>query len=495
MDYVAELKQLAARMNSTLKFERVRSDEHDCRKRFCMRAVVDGQGFPNGVGKSKNKAKQKAAKWALRCLNVKENESPVTENATEIPAAKAHKRVQIKHESLLNESGQLNKMPIRDVESPRPEPNNATQCCSFVVGDKEYSAATGKTKMEDKKEAPTLAFQNIAGSAKDVLNPEGVNTGSGPSDKTQPGSTQSGISSRFTQDFDSIECLGKGGFGCVFKAKQKLTGKDFAVKIVLCKENGKALREVEALSDLHHSNIVRYFSCWMEDSGYQWDSASDSSSPTQCSVGDTSIKHLYIQMELCDTKTLGVWIDEKNDQNVKRREESLTIAQQIVNGVEYIHSKMLIHRDLKPANIMFGQDGEVRIGDFGLVTAENDDDGENLIERTVYKGTPSYMAPEQRSQNTYDRKVDIFAVGLIYIELLWKFPTWHEKQMVWNDIRKQKLPKGFWDNFTQEYFIIRPMLSAKPEDRPEASQLKTDLQKCIRKLTPQEIHRGGIRSV
>lgn len=50
-----------------------------------------------------------------------------TENATEIPAAKAHKRVQIKHESLLNESGLLNKMPIRDVESPRPEPNNATQ--------------------------------------------------------------------------------------------------------------------------------------------------------------------------------------------------------------------------------------------------------------------------------------------------------------------------------------------------------------------------------
>lgn len=66
------------------------------------------------------------------------------------------------------------------------------------------------------------------------------------------------------------------------------------------------------------------------------------------------MKYLYIQMELCEIKTLRVWIDEKNIQNPKkslrdfrRREESVDIMVQMVSGVEHIHSNMLIHRDLK----------------------------------------------------------------------------------------------------------------------------------------------------
>uniref|UniRef100_A0A8C5F115 non-specific serine/threonine protein kinase n=1 Tax=Gouania willdenowi TaxID=441366 RepID=A0A8C5F115_GOUWI len=290
---------------------------------------------------------------------------------------------------------------------------------------------------------------------------------------------------RFTTDYDSIERLGKGGFGRVFKAKQKLLNRYFAIKIVQCKE--KALREVEALSDLFHVNIVRYYTCWIEDTEYESEISTDSVSSSQSST-DSSLKYLYIQMELCNTRTLKVWIDEKNVQNVKkslqdskRREESMKIALQVVSGVEYIHGNMLIHRDLKPANILFDLHENVKLGDFGLVTVDNDDK-ENLVERTAYKGTRSYMAPEQRGRATYDRKVDIFALGLIHFELLWNLSTGHERAKLWEDARSQNFPVKFCNHFYQESQIIKSMLCLKPEERPEASKLKKDLEECQRTL-------------
>ncbi|CAJ1067694.1 uncharacterized protein LOC104918202 [Xyrichtys novacula] len=286
---------------------------------------------------------------------------------------------------------------------------------------------------------------------------------------------------RFTSEFDSIMRLGKGGYGRVYKAREKLLDKDCAVKVVRWRT--KALREVAALSDLNHRNIVRYYTCWLEDTEYQSDSAADSYSSSP-STGNTDLKFLYIQMELCDSRTLKAWIDEKNMQNVKksmkdfkRREESLGLFQDIVDAVKYFHSLKFIHRDLKPANILFGQNGAAKIGDFGLVTDESDDAG-NLMERTERKGTPSYMAPEQRCGKTYDRKVDIFALGLIYFELLWNFFTGMERNEVWDGVRDQKLPQGFSHNFPLESQIIKSMLCAKPEDRPDAIQLETELKEC-----------------
>uniref|UniRef100_A0A3Q3IT91 Eukaryotic translation initiation factor 2-alpha kinase 2 n=1 Tax=Monopterus albus TaxID=43700 RepID=A0A3Q3IT91_MONAL len=472
-----KLNEYAQKTRLEVRYEDVGSAGPDHIKTFTLRAVLNGKVYPDGVGKNKKEAKQNAAKNALRGLleDIDQFRS-YTENATEASTSPVHQTSvsNINYICWLNEYGQKNRVTVRPVESTRLGPDNAVLGCSFVVGDKEYPAAFGKTRKEAKEEAAKLVYHEICGS------------------KTPEVSSNTHLvkkPAKFTSEFDSIECLGKGAFGRVYKARQKLLQKYYAIKIVRWKE--KSLREVAALSDLQHCNIIRYFTCWMEDGGYQWDSAPDSSSTSQSS-SDSVVKYLYIQMELCDTKTLRVWIDEKNTQNVKkslrnskRREKSLDIAQQIVSGVEYIHSKMLIHRDLKPANIMFGRDGEVKIGDFGLVTAENNDDAENLLERTVYKGTPSYMAPEQ-SKSIYDRKVDIFALGLIYFELLWNLPAGSDRKVIG---ALQSVTAFFLNIITFSNFvvslqnqIIKSMLHVKPEDRPEASKVKRELDECANAL-------------
>uniref|UniRef100_A0A3B5LAE8 Eukaryotic translation initiation factor 2-alpha kinase 2 n=1 Tax=Xiphophorus couchianus TaxID=32473 RepID=A0A3B5LAE8_9TELE len=296
--------------------------------------------------------------------------------------------------------------------------------------------------------------------------------------------------SRFETDYKSIQQLDKGAFGRVFKAKHKLEGKYYAVKIVRYKE--KTLEEVKVLSELNHCNIVRYHSCWLEDTAYSWDTSTDSSSASQSSI-DLSMKYLYIQMELCEIKTLRIWIDEKNIQNPKkslrdsrRRDESVDIMVQMVSGVKHIHSNMLIHRDLKPANIMFSRNGTVKIGDFGLVTSEIEDDAENQKERRGYKGTPPYMAPEQKERRLYDRKVDIFALGLIFFELLWNIPTIHEKEKV-----RLFLCLVSHVFVRLELQMIKSMLCGKPEERPEASKIKTDLEQhkhLLAELKTKQLH-------
>ncbi|XP_041866196.1 protein kinase containing Z-DNA binding domains [Melanotaenia boesemani] len=163
----------------------------------------------------------------------------------------------------------------------------------------------------------------------------------------------------------------------------------------------------------------------------------------------------------------------------------------ILSGVEYIHSKRFIHRDLKPTNIMFGLDGKVKIGDFGLVAFKDADQ----LERSPNKGTESYMAPEQKSELTYNGKVDIFSLGLIIFELVWKISTNHERGLMWGNVRAQKLPQEFIHSYWEEFQIIKPMLSEKPEDRPGASQVKAHLEEHTHRLDILEIRTRGSRSV
>uniref|UniRef100_A0A3P8YPV0 non-specific serine/threonine protein kinase n=1 Tax=Esox lucius TaxID=8010 RepID=A0A3P8YPV0_ESOLU len=642
VNYVAKLLEFAqkTRQISEIKFEEVGTDGPDHLKTFTLRVVKNGRAYPIGTGRTKKEAKQNAAKHALNdIMKTEQNENMTydlhgltpTFSSSECPyLTSPHGPAPISQVNFvcwLNEHSQKNRLSLKAFEESRIGPNSTSQCCRYLLGDKEYPEAFGKTKREAKEEAAKLVFQELYGASQDTgtvdkncdaatgaqkedlnqtvaaLCDENMNMSHvpkqrsfisaeetnfigilnhycqktrlfhdfqlverrGPSHNPQfvykvvidkreypagvgktakdakqqaaqeawsalqeqsdwnsqvscrstvseedgltvvipvvtsrqateylfgfYSSRESQNATSFLSEFDSIEGIGKGGFGKVYKAKRKLEQKYFAVKIVRSKL--KAKREVGALADLQHPNIVRYYTAWEEDTEYTCDHTSESYSSSY-SGSSSSSKFLYIQMELCDRRTLKVWIDERNAQRTpKRREGSLHITQQIVNGVDYIHSKKLIHRDLKPVNIMFGMgggetNGEVKIGDFGLVTAEDNDDDENLLERTKRTGTRSYMAPEQRNKTSYDRKVDIFALGLIYFELLWNL-SGMERAEVWDDIRSQRFPQRFVTQFPIEHKMIESMLCVNPEDRPEASRLKMNLTEANNILT-RDLH-------
>ncbi|KAF5303410.1 hypothetical protein FQR65_LT08252 [Abscondita terminalis] len=189
--------------------------------------------------------------------------------------------------------------------------------------------------------------------------------------------------------------------------------------------------------------------------------------------------YLYIQMQLCCKESLKDWL---NAYPVRDKWQSLAIFGQIVDAVEYVHFRGLIHRDLKPSNIFFSLDGQIKVGDFGLVTSIEEYDEENDLfnlsskkNHTNAVGTDLYMSPEQLNGQQYNCKVDIYSLGIIFFELLVPFKTEMERFKVLNDIRNRKYPKEFSTPSNKEFVLLDSMLSSDPQTRPSASGIREQL--------------------
>uniref|UniRef100_A0A6Q2XBD2 Eukaryotic translation initiation factor 2-alpha kinase 3 n=1 Tax=Esox lucius TaxID=8010 RepID=A0A6Q2XBD2_ESOLU len=173
--------------------------------------------------------------------------------------------------------------------------------------------------------------------------------------------------------------------------------------------------------------------------------------------------YLYIQMQLCRKDTLKDWMSQRCLPEHREQSQCLDIFLQIAEAVHFLHSKGLMHRDLKPSNIFFTVDDVVKVGDFGLVTAMDQEEDEDDLgpltpvpsyaRHTGQVGTKLYMSPEQLSGNSYSHKVDIYSLGLILFELLCPFRTQMERvQVSWLG-------------------MVRSMLSRDPAERPEAAEI------------------------
>ncbi|XP_041260310.1 interferon-induced, double-stranded RNA-activated protein kinase isoform X2 [Onychostruthus taczanowskii] len=444
-DYVSLLNIFSQKTRHIVHYPNTRTGDAHAPTYF-VSCTISGRLYGRGTGPSLGAAKQAAAKEAYEKMETERSNGSSTfskdSNSSQVPAESDSDKNSIGFaDSSAKLVEKMNDMAI--CEKPSPFQKNAQSSKA-----KRKLAANFAYFVRNKEEGANMSHSNKSVPAVDT------NTGE------EKGSPHT-VNKTFLEHFEKVEPIGAGGFGNVFKATSKCDKKTYAIKRVEFTE--KVEREAQGLARLTHENIVRYHFSWKGDDYIKYpDSSWNSNQKILC---------LFIQMEFCEQGTLENWV-AKTSKDQKYHEMAQNKFLQIVKGVEYIHSKELIHRDLKPQNIFISHDNKIKIGDFGLVTSVAFD---TLTEN---RGTKSYMAPEQTGAR-YGKEVDIYALGLIWFEILSAF-TCHEKTKVWPSVREGVLPVHFNLQFPTEASIIRKMLSTDPSGRITVSHL-LDLVKSVDK--------------
>lgn len=182
--------------------------------------------------------------------------------------------------------------------------------------------------------------------------------------------------------------------------------------------------------------------------------------------------YFYMQMEYCEGCPLSFYLQNRKEHSPLNL--ITNIFYQIAKAVKHIHGKNIIHRDLKPANIFIHGDFKIKIGDFGLAEEKR----QNLqIKDQV--GTFLYQSPEQLDGKEYNEKVDIYALGLILLEMCIFCKTESERRQILLNVRKGKYPSEL-NQFQQEYELIQKMTFIDPNKRYSIDEvLNSDQMWCM----------------
>ncbi|XP_051504903.1 calcium/calmodulin-dependent protein kinase type II subunit gamma-like isoform X33 [Myxocyprinus asiaticus] len=278
-------------------------------------------------------------------------------------------------------------------------------------------------------------------------------------------------STRFTDEYQLYEELGKGAFSVVRRCVKKSTGQEYAAKIINTKklsarDHQKLEREARICRLLKHPNIVR-----LHDS-----------------ISEEGFHYLVF-----DLVTGGELFEDIVAREYYSEADASHCINQILESVSHIHQHDIVHRDLKPENLLLAskmKGAAVKLADFGLAIEVQGDQQAWF----GFAGTPGYLSPEVLRKDPYGKPVDIWACGVIlYILLVGYPPFWDEDQhKLYQQIKAgaYDFPSPEWDTVTPEAKnLINQMLTINPAKRITADQALKHPWICQRSTVASMMHR------
>ncbi|KAM8858437.1 calcium/calmodulin-dependent protein kinase type II subunit gamma isoform 19-T19 [Spinachia spinachia] len=285
-------------------------------------------------------------------------------------------------------------------------------------------------------------------------------------------------STRFTDEYQLYEELGKGAFSIVRRCIKKSTGQEYAAKIINTKklsargeysgaaDHQKLEREARICRLLKHPNIVR-----LHDS-----------------ISEEGFHYLVF-----DLVTGGELFEDIVAREYYSEADASHCINQILESVSHIHQHDIVHRDLKPENLLLAskmKGAAVKLADFGLAIEVQADQQAWF----GFAGTPGYLSPEVLRKDPYGKPVDIWACGVIlYILLVGYPPFWDEDQhKLYQQIKAgaYDFPSPEWDTVTPEAKnLINQMLTINPAKRITADQAIKHPWVCQRSTVASMMHR------
>ena len=277
--------------------------------------------------------------------------------------------------------------------------------------------------------------------------------------------------------------IGRGGMGVVYRAEDERLEREVALKVLRSDlahdldARQRFVREAKAAARLAHPGIVAVLDQGLDHTEGREETA-------------------YLVMELVQGRTLRDLVHERG---LLTPGEALDVTEKVLDALAEAHRKGVLHRDVKPANVLIGDDGRVKVADFGLARTATAAGAASAGSGAELLGTAEYLAPEQVARGIADARSDIYGVGVLLFEMLTGTPPYTGDAPVRIAYRHvyddAPAPSSLVETLPGEVdaLVLRAM-AKDPDDRPaDATAMLVAVRATRAALTPEQVSARGER--